>query len=312
MNHGQVTAIIPTFHPGAGLLECVSSLDENGIRDIVIIDDGSDLDRSNATLRFLDEGIEAADLKIRLIRKQQNLGIANSLNIGVNQARESGLAQAILTIDQDSRLPRGYVSSALQQLEQAHDEGIKVGLLAPSSIAGRNVKRDLNNAQTHWDHLFDPIQSGAVIPLETLDAVGLFDEDLVIDGVDTDFNYRCLEQGRSLLAVDGTNLSHAIGEPTPLELFGRPVRVFGRQITVARHNPLRMYYISRNSILIARAHRRHLGWRRVLRRQLMDVPSVILSVTVDKNRTANRQAVRAALQDARRGFKGQRPAGSVR
>lgn len=312
MTSSGLTAVIPTYHPDAGLLECVRSLIDNEIVDIIVVDDGSDSDRSNTALHALESGEAAAGARVRVIRKQKNLGIANSLNIGVTHARESPLTQAILTIDQDSRLPSGYVASALQQLEGARVEGIEVGLLAPSSIAGRQVKRDSQSAQTRWAHLFDPIQSGAVIPVETLDSVGLFDEGLVIDGVDTDFNYRCLEQGRSLLAVDGTDLSHAIGEPTPLEMFGRPVRILGRQITVARHNPLRMYYITRNSILVARAHRRHLGWRRVLRRQFMDVPSVILSVTVDKNRSENRQSVRAALRDAKRGFKGQRPAESTR
>ncbi|MCD7101227.1 glycosyltransferase [Pseudoclavibacter sp. 13-3] len=308
MTSTGLAAVIPTYRPDAGLLECVQSLIENEIGEIIVVDDGSDQNRSNAALRALESREAVSGVKIRIIRKPQNLGIANSLNVGIDQARKSPLIRAILTIDQDSRLPRGYAASALQQLAQARTDDVEVGLLAPSSIAGRQVKRDSHGAEGRWAHLFDPIQSGAVIPVETLDAVGPFDEGLVIDGVDTDFNYRCLEQGRSLLAVDGTDLSHAIGEPTPLEVFGRPVRIFGHQVTVARHNPLRMYYITRNSILVARTHKRGIGWRRVLRRQFMDIPSVILSVTVDKNRSANRLAVRAALRDARQGVKGQRPA----
>jgi rhamnosyltransferase len=184
------------------------------------------------------------DPSAQVIRHDTNRGIAAGLNTGVHAALDSAGVRAVVTVDQDSEVPEGYVSSLMSTWAQAEEAGVRVGLVAPEHVSGLPDQRTGRV----------PVQSGLLIPAATLRRVGDFDESLVIDGVDDDFALRCLDAGLALVVAEGTHLGHRLGK-------SHDVTIAGRTITLTRSAPFRYYYLTRNRIRLVRRHgRRHPWW----------------------------------------------------
>jgi rhamnosyltransferase len=95
------------------------------------------------------------------------------------------------------------------------------------------------------------IASGMLVPTAVLRDVGMMDESLFIDHVETDWCMRARAKGYRMLGVCAARMSHRLGE--------RPSRAFaGRRFFI--RNPARHYYIFRNSILLYHRPYAPLGW----------------------------------------------------
>ena len=118
----------------------------------------------------------------------------------------------------------------------------------------------------------EAIQTGFVISRECLETVGLFDERLVIDCVDTEYCLRVRDHGFRIAVARGTDIRHSIGRRAELRPFGVPLRhrESGRIATYQYHSPFRRYYIARNNIdLILRNLTRRPRWvLAVLKREM--------------------------------------------
>ena len=163
---------------------------------------------------------------------------------------------------------------------------LALGLYAPSrgTIAG-------------FTRAFDPLQSGFVVPVATLDAVGMFDEGLFIDGVDSEFTARVRAAGLEVLVGTGCQLEHALGKREPAVLFGRPLRLMGRPITYNYHSPSRVYYISRNgATLAARYLRTDPVW--VARRSVEELKAHTLRIGLGRDKAKLLLAAVSGIGDA--------------
>lgn len=228
-------AVVPAYQPGPNLTALVRSLLAQ-TSGVVVVDDGSPTPSD-----LLDA---VTDLGALVVRHETNRGIAAALNTGVRAATTGGDVRSVLTVDQDSEVPEGFVGALLETWAEAERSGVRVGLVAPAHVAGLPAQR---TGQV-------PVQSGLLIPTATLRRVGEFDESLVIDGVDDDFALRCLDAGLALVVAEGVRLGHRLGET-------HDVSIAGRTITLTRSAPFRYYYLTRNRIRLVRRHgRRHLGW----------------------------------------------------
>jgi rhamnosyltransferase len=229
-----VVAVVPAYQPGPNLTVLVRSLLDQ-TSGVVVVDDGSPTPS--------DVLSAAEEQRARVIRHDSNRGIAAALNTGIREAMESA-PTAVLTVDQDSEVPDGYIAALMRAWTKAEQSGLRVGLVAPEHVSGLPDQRSGRV----------PVQSGLLIPSATLRQVGEFDESLVIDGVDDDFALRCLDSGLALLVAHGTRLGHRLGET-------HEVRIVGRTVTLTRSAPFRYYYLTRNRIrLVRRYGRRHPGW----------------------------------------------------
>lgn len=270
----RVVAIISAFQPPEDLPRRVQALNQQ-VLHTVIVDDGSDAGGTNRVLREL----EATDCTI--IRMPANVGIAAALNKGIGVALHSWSPDYILTLDQDSALDAGYVSAALKTHTQAQARGIKVGLISAESHNGLHVP--LLTKKAEFPEAFDPLQSGALIPVSTLKAVGMLDERLFIDCVDSEFNLRVRSHGLATLVGKGCNMTHALGQAQPMMLFGWHVTVLGLKRHVHSHAPFRVYYITRNSIYLWRQYgARFPGW--LLRRLRFQLESDVFRLLYGDNR----------------------------
>lgn len=219
---------------------------------VVVVDDGSPEDPSDILDRLSGMGCER-------VRLTENSGIAAALNAGVSTALAGTLKpDFILTMDQDSSLEDGYVKALLTAAAQAEAAGIPVGMVAPGSVRGLPVRRGpvRNGVQLGGE----PIQSGLLVPSSVLERLGLFDDSLFIDGVDSEFYLRCKAEGLAAVLAEGASLGHALGSTVPARVFGQAVVLGGKPLQVRTAAPWRYFYIFRNRILLARNYGLRYPW----------------------------------------------------
>ena len=280
----RVVALVPLYRPDAEHLDNVRSLLQQ-VDAVVAVDDGSGQDYALGLASLATDAIRVDALKV-------NSGIAAAMNAGVRTALECG-ATHVLTIDQDSRLGPRYVHEALAALATLSRLGVHAGALGAGivgssrlggaeSIAGSDARSGINS-----------IQSGWVIPRETLTAVGQFDERLFIDCVDTDFAIRCELAQRRIVITDACRIEHQLGAGQ------RRLVTFRGRGAFAFHPPLRRYYITRNRLVMLKRY----GARRpalLLRQTFRETRIAVACLVVGPARGRQLRAVAHGVVDAAR------------
>jgi rhamnosyltransferase len=239
-------AVITAFRPDDRLeAACRSVADQVGL--VVVVDDGSPPGHEDVLRR-------CADLGAVVVRHGANRGVGAALDTGLDELRArlgDGLSH-VLTLDQDSRTPPGYVDALLTAEAAARAAGLRPGLVGPARAGA--VRAAGVGAGEGYVISREPIQSGLLIARAALDEVGDFDAALFIDGVDTDYYLRTRSAGLAVVAAPGTRLEHALGSEH--EVLGA-----GRGPRVVHAAAFRYYYIARNRVHLVRRHgRRHPGW----------------------------------------------------
>ena len=243
-------AVITAYRPGPSLVAALRSV-LGQVQHVVVVDDGSPVQDSPAHDAVLRE---CAALGATVVRHDVNRGIGAALNTGVRAVRGADPALThVLTMDQDSELPEYYLVALVAAEQAARDAGGVVGMTSPSDIT--TVRRSRNTHPRSFALGGEPIQSGMLLPVGTLDAVGDFDESLVIDGVDSDYWLRALDLGFTAIVAPGVSLTHQLGQPIVL--------ANGRRLPFVVAAEFRYFYQWRNLVRLVRRHgRRHRARRR--------------------------------------------------
>ena len=279
MTDERIVAVVPAFHPGAQVVDLVASLARQTHR-VVVVADGSE-----ALADALRRDLENAGATV--VAHAENRGIAAALNTGVRAAAD---AWAVLTVDQDSTVPDGFVDGLRAAWERATTAGLPVGLVAPERVSG--IPAQVTSRRRGVALGLDPVQSGLLVPSATLRTVGEFDERLFIDGVDADFALRCLDIGLVVVVAEGLELGHRLGDTFA-------VRIAGRRLELTRSKPFRYYYLVRNRAwLVARHGRRHPAW--AVRQTVGLVRHVALVQAVVPGRAERTGHILRAIRDAGR------------
>ncbi|MEB7505726.1 glycosyltransferase [Arthrobacter koreensis] len=235
----RVAAVISAYNPPLDLVDKVKRLADQ-VELIVVVDDGS----PEADPSVLAGLAEAGAV---VLEQGTNSGIAAALNAGIRYAAESS-PDFFLTLDQDSELDSGYVASALSAWERAKAQGLAVGMVCAESHNGSTVM--VQKAGEAFLEAFDPMQSGTLIPASTFEVAGLLEEDLFIDCVDSEFTARIRGLGLAALIAPGCNIAHSVGDSRPMRLGTWHVTVGGQKRFVHSHAPFRVYYITRNGLVM--------------------------------------------------------------
>lgn len=245
----RVGAVIPAYAPDDRLVELVRSALSQVDRLVVVDDTGPG--SAPGTERVLDM---CRTVGATVVRHQTNLGIGAALNTGI---RTLGLDPEtafdfLLTLDQDSELPQSYVANLLQAYQSATQHGFNIGMLAPQVVAGVGTKSTRTSSGT-WVGS-EPIQSGLLVPTAALDQLGVFDDSLFIDSVDSDFYLRAKSAGLACVVAEGVGLGHSLGAQERVA-----VGPWSLQVRVAAD--FRYYYMVRNLVTMTRRHgRREKTW----------------------------------------------------
>ena len=211
---------------------------------VVVVDDGS-----SAGALSLEEEV-FADVAIL---RQGNLGVATALNRGIEAALVRWPdTDFILTVDQDSEIGPLYIDRAVAAYFEAKANGAQVGAVSAAEFNDRPVAR--LKTTIRFPATLEVAQSGMLFPRATFAKFGLFDADLFIDCVDTDYALRMHKGGYIVLLAQGCKMSHEVGTVYPVRLFGKPIVVRGRTVKYSYHSAIRRYYISRNRVVIYRRY----------------------------------------------------------
>lgn len=257
----HVFAIVVAYKPDAVALAVQFAAVAPQVAGIVVVDNGSD----STARQWLDSQAGAGHLE--LLRPATNVGVAIGQNLGVAAARRLG-ARQVLFLDQDSVPAADMLAQLLAAQARLRAAGTRVGLLAPvfhcpqSGVSGRFLVQQgesFTSCQCASDEIRAvdiTIASGSLIEVEVLDEVGLMDESLFIDAVDTEWCLRARALGFAIFAIGAARLAHSLGEGSRRVLLPSG----WRQVPV--HAPLRSYTIARNNLLLCRLAHVPRAWRR--------------------------------------------------
>jgi rhamnosyltransferase len=239
----RVAAVVTAYQPDSSLLTALRSA-SGQVAHVVVVDDGS-----TSAGKVLEE---CTALGAVVVRHKANRGIGAALNTGIREVRQTDPTLThVLTLDQDSELPHGFMDALLAAERDARVAGAHVGMVSPGSVATVGSRR--TNGAATFALGGEPIQSGLLLPVTTLDVVGEFDESLVIDGVDTDYWLRSLDSGLEAVVAPGTTLEHRLGHPIVLP--------GGRSLPLVVASEFRYFYQWRNLVRLLQRHaRRHPRW----------------------------------------------------
>lgn len=237
-----IHAILITYHPSDRVLNTVRDAAEQA--DHVIVVDNSSTESAR---NLLTQAFAPHTDRFTLIFNPVNLGVAAALNIGMRTA-QVGKAHWVLTLDQDSRLTSGMVAALIAAWEaMPREQRSQIGVLAPQTVSADKTPSENTSAPiANWREVETAITSGCMICLEAWQAVGGFNEALFIDYVDHEFCFRLRWNGWRVVQCPDAWLIHRIGN-------AEHRRLFGREITVNQHPPVRSYYIMRNGLYFWRA-----------------------------------------------------------
>ncbi len=296
-----VAAVVTAFHPDEHLVRvCRSAVDQ--VDALVVVDDGTPAP---------DEAVLDAcrALGALVVRHPRNLGIGAALNTGVRTVREQverGAELDILTLDQDSVLPPGYVVALVAAARRAMLAGVRVAMVGPGQATG--VRRaadadgdgaDKSDGSATVVYSKEPIQSGLLVPAATFDALGLFADELFIDGVDTELYLRARTRRMHAVAAPDARLEHRLGQR-------HVVRLAGRELPVVHAAAFRYYYIGRNRVLLCRRYgRSQPTW--AVTSVGRDLRHLLVVTVLVPGRRARLRAYGAGLRDGVRGVTGPRP-----
>ena len=283
--HPDVCGVVSAYNPGDENVANVKWL-LRFVAHVVVVDDGSRDDVSQA----LAEMEQAGAVVLRL---GTNSGIARALNTGIKEALERWNPEWIVTMDQDSRFTGDYIRAALATVAASSDPH-SVGMVCAESH--NHIPLPVWGSRDE-PQIFDPMTSGTLVRARTFDAVGLFDEGFFIDCVDSEFNARLREHGLRALAGRGCNLEHSLGSARPMKILGWHAHIGAKKLYIYYHAPFRVYYITRNSLTLARRYAlKQPAW--VLRRIYMEIQSNIVRFGFGPNRRKHAVAAAAGIRDA--------------
>jgi len=245
----KVCAVVVSFFPDVAMLQRLLVATVPQVDAMVIIDNGASADTFDNFRSHVESG------KVVILKQSRNIGVAAAFNCGIIWARNKGFSHVLL-LDQDSEPTEGMVSDLVRALAVS-SVGRRIAAVGPRF---HDVREDryapfvrigfpFNHKiySTGQDGLVDCdflISSGTLIPLTALDEIGAMDEGLFIDNVDLEWGFRALAKGYALIGVCTTTMHHCLGR-SRLQL---PF-CLGHIVV---HDPIRLYYIMRNRLLLYR------------------------------------------------------------
>lgn len=249
-----VCAIVVLYQPTAITLENIDALLEQ-FKVIILVDNGSS--------PLIENHLNSKDSERFIhLKNHSNLGVATALNQGFETALELGYEWAV-SFDQDSKPAENFVSNILDSLKQAKEKKNNTAIIGPNII---DIAIPDAQYRCLTKHPFIPgffkrqpcdsndlenvsmvITSGALTNLRVHKEIGAFQDELFIDYVDTEYCLRLHKFGYKVRVSQKALLYHQLGDR-------KTFSVFGHKFRPTFHNRLRLYYIYRNRIPLAKEY----------------------------------------------------------
>lgn len=237
----KVIIIILTWNNKDDTIECLGSVRSLAYPnfDIVLVDNGS----TDGSVAYI--GARYPDVTI--IANEKNLGFAAGNNVGITYALTKGV-EYVLILNNDTIVEPGFLHALMEVAERDP----RIGIVGPKIVFYNNPTRTWSaggrvnlftgrstNVGTHDSHnscrgvkIVDYVSGCALlIKTETIERIGLFDEDYFLYLEDSDLNFRAHRQGYLSIVNCDTTVLHKAGTSS----------------SVVRDS--NYYYFTRNSLL---------------------------------------------------------------
>ncbi len=225
-----MVGVVILYHPDAVVLI------ENIKTYINLLDTLLVYDNTENFSSELEAAVGAISDKIIYKHFGQNQGIAKRLNQAIDYAVQKG-ENRLLMMDQDSSFNDGDINKYLGYISENKIERV--------AQFGVNCQPEFTPISNTPEKAISLITSGSVLAIDCIQQIGMFDENLFIDFVDTEFSHRITNRGYVNLQFTNIVLKHSIG--TRVE--GRSLVTFKKSLRII-HSPIRVYYIIRNGLYL--------------------------------------------------------------
>ena len=228
----KIVAVVTLFHPSGEVGDNIASYADEV--DGLILWDNTPPDVEEPPLP------DRVRSKVVLDRRGENVGIGQALNEALRLTLRDGYTH-LLAMDQDSRFVPGSFRAYLERADRWEHEQVGGQPVAFVPV----INRAPSCGEPCVVRSF--ITSGTLFPARTLQMLGLFDEKLVIDGVDLEYAYRLRSKGGQIVQLSQGSLCHALGYPLRGRLlWWHPVSL--------NYSPMRVYYIARNFLYLKKRY----------------------------------------------------------
>lgn len=244
----KVAAIIVLYNPDEdGLLQLVNAVLQQA--DCLCLVD-------NATCHSASE---IQNERVCYLNMGCNKGIAEAQNEAIRHILLKGNFDYILFGDQDSMIPSGAVKRLQQTFSALEEKGVKVGAVAskaynkqtgtpyPYEPGGANQSVEANVVEVSY-----AMNSISLFRTEYFRTVGLMDETLFIDGVDSEICWRGTLQGYRFFVDERVRIAHQLGLGCKT--------ILGRELSIS--SPKRMFFQYRNYFILCRRKYTPVVWKR--------------------------------------------------
>lgn len=173
----------------------------------------------------------------------ENIGLAKAYNLALAFCQKYDY-DYLLILDQDSILDFNVLSLLDYSITKLNLDLSKYAIISLHPVNDESMK-----VLTEPDAVFNfvPVSSGSIVNVHIAYEIGLFDERMFIDTVDTEFALRALEFGYKTVELLNLPIVHQVGQP-------KNIVINGVSCLVSNHSALRRYYFVRNGLELKRMY----------------------------------------------------------
>lgn len=252
----SIAAIVVTYGATPHEVDSLINAVQKQVTHIILVDNGSPLLKQIKRVSHL-----------HIIKLNNNYGLAYAQNIGIERAIKLKVDH-VLFLDQDSVPHPGMVDKLYQAVIIAQGQGFDIAAAGPVTIDRRLGTQNILVLNGLLPRRYAPnqlkkntfievaflISSGSLVSIGALKKIGGQRSDYFIDHLDTEWCLRAKNLSYTLICVVDAKMQHTLGDTA------KRVWFFGMR-TVFSHQPLRDYYMFRNTLLMLRDVKLNFIWR---------------------------------------------------
>lgn len=237
----MILCCLTTYNPDPSRLEnCIVSI-KNQVDKLILIDNNSN-NIEKITPIIIKYNIDC-------IRLDKNIGIACAQNIVWKNSIDLNYEHIVFS-DQDTIFPANYIKTLLNILSK-YKKCAAISPVYKDVHSNETIQPSVNIFSKPSKFTLQPsesvkvshaISSGLIVRNKFSLDIGLNDEFLFIDWVDTEWCWRAHEKGYTIIQTGSVALEHALGEDR--------INLAGHMVT--RHKLFRSYYKIRNGIYLTK------------------------------------------------------------
>lgn len=236
----ELAGVVVLYHPNEEVIENIKSY----ICDLNILYIIDNTEAPNTIFKEkLDQVLSCVNNKYIYIAWNDNKGVSYALNRALEYCKKD---KYLLTMDQDSRFPKGMLIKYKKNIEK-----LRCDRIAMYTVNYTGLNAEEKSLSPYEVKL--AITSGSILNVTIAKQLESFDENLFIDEVDSEFCYRAQKNGYKVIVFPDIIMHHQVGNPNKHKILWRTYNVFN-------HSPIRKYYILRNRLYVMKKYPDRIGF----------------------------------------------------